>query len=213
MQISRVSSTLADNSLSNLPNSLDHTQPHSIIANLQYCVNSSNTDKLYGCLKRHKAFFLAFLKLFPDYRVAANLLLNIHSNSKWTIEWSLKTLVWDTVSSLNSRSRNCIECKKLKADHNYKMQSRQDHSGYANIISSTAECESFVARTFSMVAGLLIQSHFATSSFQTNWFSQGVNSFTYLTHDLIWYICHVHLFHRNIWTHNLLAPNISGFIA
>lgn len=32
--LERVSSTLADNSLSNLPNSLDHTQPHSLIANL-----------------------------------------------------------------------------------------------------------------------------------------------------------------------------------
>jgi len=62
--LERVSSTLADNSLSNLPNSLDHTQPHSIIANLQYCVDSSNTGKLYGCLKRHKAFFLAFSCFF-----------------------------------------------------------------------------------------------------------------------------------------------------
>ena len=32
--LGRVSSTLADNSLSNMPNSLDHTQPHSLIANL-----------------------------------------------------------------------------------------------------------------------------------------------------------------------------------
>ena len=32
--LERVSSTLADNSLSNVPNSLDHTQPHSLIANL-----------------------------------------------------------------------------------------------------------------------------------------------------------------------------------
>ena len=32
--LERVSSTLADNSLSNLRNSLDHTLPHSIIANL-----------------------------------------------------------------------------------------------------------------------------------------------------------------------------------
>ena len=53
-----------------------------------------------------------------------------------------------------------MECKKLKAGHNYKIQSRQAHNGYANIISSTAECESLVARTFSMVTGL-----FDTKSF------------------------------------------------
>ena len=76
------------------------------------------------------------------------------------MEWSLKTLVWDTVSNLNSRSRNCIEYKKLKAGHNYKMQSRQAHSGYANIVNSTAEWESLVAWTFSMVTGL-----FDTKSF------------------------------------------------
>ena len=34
MQILREWSTLADHSLNNLPNSLDHTQPHSLIANL-----------------------------------------------------------------------------------------------------------------------------------------------------------------------------------
>ena len=169
--LERVSSTLADNSLSNVPNSLDHTQPdHSLIANLYHCVNSSKLIQIrfMAVWKRHKVFSLAFLKFFPDYRVAANLLLNIHSNSKWTTEWSLKTLVWDTVSNLNSRSRNCIECKiKPKAGHNnyYKMQSRQDHSGYAKIISSTAECTiirsiTLFRSTFSMVAGL-----FDTKSF------------------------------------------------
>ena len=90
------------------------------------------------------------------------------------------------------------------------MQSRQAHS--TNIISGTAECESLVAHTFSMVTVLFDTSHFVTSSFDTSWFNQGVNSFTYLIHDLIWYICHIHLFNRNIWTHNWLAPNISGFI-
>ena len=32
--LERVSSTLADNSLSNVPNSLDHTQPHLRLLNL-----------------------------------------------------------------------------------------------------------------------------------------------------------------------------------
>ena len=165
--------------------------------------------------KRHNAFSLAFLKLFPDYRVAANLLLNIHSNSKWAIEWSLKTLVWNTVSNLNSRSRNCIECKKLKADHNYNARCNQDKitvvmqtlSAALQIVNPLLHALCLLLLVF------LIQSHFATSSFDTSWFSQGVNSFTYLIHDLIWYICHIHLFHRNIWAHNWLAPNISGFIS
>ena len=40
------------------------------------------------------------------------------------------------------------------------------HSGYVNIISRTAECESLVVCFFSMVMG----------HFDTSWFSQGVNS-------------------------------------
>ena len=59
----------------------------------------------------------------------------------------------------NSAARKT--CKKLNTK-----QSRQVHSGYVNIISRTAECESLVVCFFSMVMG----------HFDTSWVSQGENS-------------------------------------
>ena len=46
-------------------------------------------------------------------------------------------------------------------------QYKHCHKTY-NIISGTAECESLVVHTFSMVTGLFDTSHFATSSFDTS---------------------------------------------
>ena len=49
-----------------------------------------------------------------------------------------------------------------------KTSSQYKHCHNTNIISGTAECESLVAHTFSMVTGLFDTSHFATSSFDTS---------------------------------------------
>ena len=41
-----------------------------------------------------------------------------------------------------------------------------------------------------------------------------VNAFLQFSYMIYFiYICHTHLFYGNVWTHNWLAPNISGFIA
>ena len=116
-------------------------------------------------------FFVAFSKLEGCCKPSFE---NTLSNSKWTIEWSFKNLEQATVGNLNSRIANCMfqipliensaarkTCKKLNTK-----QSRQVHSGYVNIISRNAECESLAACFFSMVIG----------HFDTSWFSQGVNS-------------------------------------
>ena len=116
-------------------------------------------------------FFVAFSKLEACCKPSFE---NTLSNSKWTIEWSFENLEQATVGNLNSRIGNCMfqipliensaarkTCKKLNTK-----QSRQVHSGYVNIISRTAECESLVVCFFSMVMG----------HFDTSWVSQGENS-------------------------------------
>ena len=113
-------------------------------------------------VKKHNAFSVAFFVAFSKLEGCCKPSFeNTLSNSKWTIEWSFENLEQDTVGNLNSRIGNCMfqipliensaarkTCKKLNTK-----QSRQVHSGYVNIISRTAECESLVVCFFSMVMG------------------------------------------------------------
>ena len=126
-------------------------------------------------VKKHNAFSVAFFVAFSKLEGCCKPSFeNTLSNSKWTIEWSFENLEQDTVGNLNSRIGNCMfqipliensaarkACKKLNTK-----QSRQVHSGYVNIISRTAECESLVVCFFSIVMG----------HFDTSWVSQGENS-------------------------------------
>ena len=65
-----------------------------------------------------------------------------------------------------------MKCKKLKAGHNYKMQSRQAHS--TNIVTKqtlSAALQSVNELLHALCLLLLVfltQSHFATSSFDTS---------------------------------------------